>query len=144
MSIFPCGHRPHQKLPYRMVSSRERLPLALGATRPPYFDCFVGGSEDSYNSHMKKASVSETKNNLSKLLLAVKKGETILIQERSKIVAKIVPYLDSEVRDLVRDGIASPPQEPPDAETFLNRTGPRLPAGISASMAVSAEREEGR
>ena len=32
----------------------------------------------------------------SRLLGAVKKGETILIQERKKIVAKIVSYLDSK------------------------------------------------
>ncbi|MGA2974158.1 MAG: type II toxin-antitoxin system Phd/YefM family antitoxin [Spirochaetia bacterium] len=92
---------------------------------------------------MKKASVSETKNHLSRFLQAVKKGETILIQDRKKIVAKTVPYLDSDVRDLAREGIASPPQEHLDVEAFLSQTGPKLPAGISASLAVSAEREEG-
>lgn len=44
-----------------------------------------------YNGHMKKANVAELKNRLSHYLNRVKRGETVLVMERSIPVARIVP-----------------------------------------------------
>lgn len=46
--------------------------------------------EHGYNSHMKMASISETKNNLSALIDEVKGGEVVLVTDRGKPVAQIV------------------------------------------------------
>lgn len=40
---------------------------------------------------MKKASISETKNGLSRLLERVRRGETILITDRDRPVARLEP-----------------------------------------------------
>lgn len=44
-----------------------------------------------YISYMKKANVAELKNRLSHYLSRVKRGETVLVMERSTPVARIVP-----------------------------------------------------
>jgi prevent-host-death family protein len=53
---------------------------------------FAGYSCTSvYNGHMKRANVAELKNRLSHYLNRVKRGETVLVMERSIPVARIVP-----------------------------------------------------
>src|SRR5258706_4940258 len=63
----------------------------------------------SYNSFMKSASVSKTKNELSSLLDQVKQGETILILDRNRPVAKIIPAgatdQDGRIARLERAGL---------------------------------------
>lgn len=58
-----------------------------------------------------KAGVKELKNRLSYYLREVKKGENVLITERKKVVASIVPVEraeeDSKLLSLVRDGFAA-------------------------------------
>ena len=59
---------------------------------------------------MKKASVSELKTSLSEFLLGVKNGEEVLVTERGRPVARLVPALGSEAtgdrkRRLIRAGI---------------------------------------
>ena len=92
---------------------------------------------------MKRASISETKNHLSRLLDDVKGGESILILDRNKPVATIEPYREAGLRDLVRDGIVSPAREELDVAAFLSLSGPKLPPGVSGSAVLAAEREEG-
>lgn len=59
---------------------------------------------------MKAAGVKELKNRLSYYLREVKKGEKVLITEREKVVAAIVPVEradeDSKLLSLVREGFA--------------------------------------
>lgn len=99
---------------------------------------------------MKKASITETKNHLSRLLEEVKNGTTILILDRSRPVARLEPVGADEqsnterVAALVQDGLAAAARRPLDAATFLARTMVRLPAGTSAVRALLSEREEGR
>ena len=50
-----------------------------------------------YDSHMKKAGIAALKNNLSRYLDQVKGGESILVMDRNRPVAQIVP-LPSAVR----------------------------------------------
>lgn len=60
---------------------------------------------------MKSAGIKDLKNRLSYYLREVKKGEKILITEREKIVAAIVPVEnadeDSKLLSLVREGFAA-------------------------------------
>ena len=99
---------------------------------------------------MKSASVSEAKNGLSALLDEVRRGETVLITNHGKPVARIESYHAMELTAgeaeaaLVRRGVADPPRAPLEVERFLAASVPRLAAGVSASRLVVAEREEGR
>ncbi len=56
------------------------------------------------------AGIKELKNRLSYYLREVKKGEKILITEREKVIATIVPveraYEDSQLISLVQEGFA--------------------------------------
>jgi prevent-host-death family protein len=48
---------------------------------------------------MKTASISHAKNHLSELLARVKRGESVLILERDRPIARIVPVAASERAD---------------------------------------------
>lgn len=99
---------------------------------------------------MKRASVSDTKDNLSGLLHEVRQGETVLITHRGEPVARIescrTEHLapDDAAAELVRQGLATAPRAPLDVERLLEARLPRLPDGISASRLVAAERANDR
>ena len=99
---------------------------------------------------MIKVSVSQTKNGLSGLLADVRRGETVLIMHRGRPVAKITRYPtdladDEAAAELVRRGLADPPEEPFDVDRFLAATPrPRLTEGPSLSELIVEEREAGR
>ena len=63
---------------------------------------------------MKRATITETKNGLSRLLDEVRRGETILITERKVPVARIEPVRgspgtkDDRLAVLIGEGIVSP------------------------------------
>jgi prevent-host-death family protein len=96
---------------------------------------------------MKTATISEAKNHLSELLARVKRGETVLILDRDKPVARIVPIEttdrtdDERLADLERRGIirraAKPPRKtlPPPID---------WPEGDSLLEALLSDREEAR
>jgi prevent-host-death family protein len=97
---------------------------------------------------MKTAAVAELKASLSKYLARVKGGEEILITERGKPVAKIVPLrrnasafpehlLDLERAGAIRLGAGRLP------EGFWKLPRPNDPQG-RVLKALVAEREEGR
>jgi prevent-host-death family protein len=97
---------------------------------------------------MKKASITYTKNNLSRLLDEVKSGTTILILDRNKPVARLEPVAtDSEsnsdrIARLVRQGLLNTPRQPLDVEEFLTWQRPRLPSGVNAVQILVDERGE--
>jgi len=99
---------------------------------------------------MKRASVTEAKNNLSRLLDEVKHGATIVITERNQPVARLEPVNSVElsgaerVAALVRDGLAAAPRRRRAVRQFLSRQPAPLPAGASAVQALLSERFEGR
>ena len=96
---------------------------------------------------MKKVSVTEAKNGLSRLLIEVGRGESVLIINRGTPVARIEPYYtnrlghDQAAADLIRRGIADPPAEPCDVEHLLGTPSPSLPEGVSAREAGAAQAE---
>jgi len=98
---------------------------------------------------MKAAKVSEVKAGLSKYLARVKRGEEVVITERGRPVAKLVPIppdADPEMarmRDLERRGIVTIPGTgllPPE---FWEMPMPEDP-GDGVLKALLEEREEGR
>jgi prevent-host-death family protein len=98
---------------------------------------------------MKKASVSETKDHLSAILREVREGESYLIVDHGKPVARIEPLAkrteDADVRraDLERRGILRRGRGPVRKE-LLRTSPPRLPKNISAVAALLDDRENGR
>jgi prevent-host-death family protein len=99
---------------------------------------------------MKKANITETKNNLSRLLEEVRNGTTILIVDRNRPVARLEPVASEEqggdelIGALVREGLAAAPRKRFDAAAFLGRKMVRLASGASAVRALLREREESR
>lgn len=98
---------------------------------------------------MKKASVSEAKNHLSAILRQVREGETYLIVDHGKPVARIEPLSkkseegDQRRADLERRGILRRGRGPVREEIVQNHP-PRLPENVSAVAVLLDERESGR
>jgi prevent-host-death family protein len=97
---------------------------------------------------MKTAPVADLKASLSRYLASVKSGEELVVTERGKPIAKIVPIFASgededqrmrnmEVRGLVRVGSGRLPRG------FWDARRPDDPAG-SIRRALLEEREESR
>lgn len=98
---------------------------------------------------MKRANISFTKNNLSKLIDEVRKGEVIVIVDRDVPVAQLQPinnfeHLSGRLPSLEREGAVSIPAHQLDAQELLAREKIKLKNGISAADAVIADRAEGR
>jgi antitoxin (DNA-binding transcriptional repressor) of toxin-antitoxin stability system len=98
---------------------------------------------------MKRASITEVKNNLSALLDGVKQGAPLLIMDRGRPVARVDairgPAGDVEDRlgRLVRDGVVRPGRSAlPKA--ILTSEPPGARAGVSAVGTLLDERSAGR
>src|SRR5712691_1270239 len=96
---------------------------------------------------MKKASITEAKNNLSSLIDGLRGGSPVLILDRGRPVARLEPVTtgDDEGRlsRLVREGVVRPARATlPRA--VITEQPPRLKGGSSAVAALIEERREGR
>src|SRR5271167_737539 len=96
---------------------------------------------------MKKASITETKNNLSALIDGLKGGEPVLIVDRGRPVARLEPVAGREeggengrLSRLIRDGVLRPRRAGPPAALF-NASPPRAMA--SAVELLIDDRREG-
>ena len=98
---------------------------------------------------MKKASITEAKNNLSALIDSVKGGSPVLIVDRGRPVARLEPVTGKGCRDnsrlarLIRDGIVRPARGVVPKALFAT-TPPRSRKGASGVRALLDERREGR
>jgi prevent-host-death family protein len=98
---------------------------------------------------MKKASITDAKNNLSALIDRVKGGSPVLIVDRGRPVARLEPVSglqsdeDSRLARLVRDGVVRPAQGVSPKALFVTKP-PRAKQGASAVRALLDERREGR
>jgi prevent-host-death family protein len=98
---------------------------------------------------MKTATLTETKNNLSALVDQVQHGETILILDRGRPVARLESVLtegtDAEGRlaRLERKGLLRRASAPLPREILMTRP-PQRSSGRGALEALLAERREGR
>jgi prevent-host-death family protein len=99
---------------------------------------------------MKTATLTETKNHLSALIDQVRHGETILILDRGRAVARLASVLAEEssapagrVERLERQGILRRARAPKDANLF-SRQRPTAREGASILEALLEERRNGR
>lgn len=99
---------------------------------------------------MKRATITETKNHLSALLDQVRHGETILIMDRGRPIARLTPALadasddpDGRLARLERRGIVRRAQAPPPKALIARRFLPgSRPCGVLE--ALLDERRHGR
>jgi prevent-host-death family protein len=99
---------------------------------------------------MRRASITEAKNNLSALIDGLKGGSPVLIVDRGRPVARLEPVTtgleaehDGRLLRLVRDGIVRPRRAAPPRKLFSQQP-PCANAGASAVKALLEERREGR
>jgi len=95
---------------------------------------------------MKIANIATAKNQFSRLIDQVKHGETILITERDRPVARLQPLegMGVGMASLHGSGLLNPPLALLDLAGFLTAPRSEIPQGNSLSAAICAEREEGR
>lgn len=98
---------------------------------------------------MKTASVTESKNGLSRLLRQVKAGKSVLIFDRNVPVARLEPVTPGSLPDdqrllaLERQGLIRRPLKSGSiAEVLKKMKHPKLRRGASLVDAVLAERAE--
>lgn len=99
---------------------------------------------------MKIASITEAKNQLSALLDKVRNGETVIITDRDRPVARLEPagmddQMDPEGRlaHLERRGIIRRAGVKP-SKLILQKRPPAATNGVSILAALLAERDEAR
>jgi prevent-host-death family protein len=98
---------------------------------------------------MKRASITEAKNNLSALIDRVKSGASILIVDRGRPVARLEPVrgaesdADGRLARLVRDGVVRPSRGDMP-RTLVASPPPRAKKNASAVRALLDERRDGR
>lgn len=98
---------------------------------------------------MKVASITEVKNKLSAFIDRVKAGETILIVERGRPVARLEPAVsidegaDGRLARLERAGIVRRPKRRGKIDLLLQPL-PRLRKPVDIVEVVLEERREGR
>jgi prevent-host-death family protein len=102
---------------------------------------------------VKIANVAQAKNSLSALLRRVKRGEVVIISERNRPVARLMPLAAQQAQDpdshwlddLYESGVLSPPTgDALDVPAFLAGRRAALPPEASLAKAVLEERREGR
>jgi prevent-host-death family protein len=98
---------------------------------------------------MKKASISEAKNNLSALIDSVKGGSPVVIMDRGRPVARLEPVSalgsddDGRLTRLVREGVVRPARGAVPRRVVT--TNPPRPKGNASGVrALIDERREGR
>ena len=118
-----------------------------GKQRDPGTLRLVWSIKIDYNSPMKRASVSELKTSLSAYLRGVKNGEEVLVTERGRPVARLVPAIGVEgVSDrkkrLVRAGLLRPGSK--KLSPKLLKPSPVLDAEGKVLRGLLEERRSGR
>jgi prevent-host-death family protein len=98
---------------------------------------------------MKRASITEAKNNLSALIDGVKGGSPVLIVDRGRPVARLEPVSAFRSGDadrlarLVREGVVRPARSAVP-KSVLTTKPPRVKGNASGVEALIEERREGR
>jgi len=99
---------------------------------------------------MKKASITDAKNNLSALIDGLKGGSPVLIVDRGRPVARLEPVTHGHPSDdndrlarLVRDGVVRPARVGASKAVFAGKP-PRPKAGASGVKALLEDRRSGR
>ena len=104
----------------------------------------------SYLSHVKIASIAQAKNQLSALLDRVRRGETVLITDRGRPVARLVPTVTSDLGDdarldrLERLGLIRRGRPSRETRQLILSPPPKTTDGSSIVDVLIEERREGR
>jgi prevent-host-death family protein len=105
--------------------------------------------QSSYNSHMKKATISQAKNKLSQLIDWVKGGETVIIMDRNVPVAKLEPIgpmaagdSDGRLERLARQGLLTRGKGGGLSREFFKLPLAKPRKGGDILKALLADREE--
>jgi prevent-host-death family protein len=95
---------------------------------------------------MKTANIATAKNQFSRLIEQVKQGETIMITDRNRPVARIQPLVagGTPLDVLHASGLLSPPQSSLNVPAFLAARRPTVAETGSLRVAILSEREDGR
>jgi prevent-host-death family protein len=95
---------------------------------------------------MKTSNIANAKNQFSRLIEQVKQGETIVITDRNRPVARLQPLEagGTPLDALHASGLLSPPRSALDVPAFLGAARPTLPEAGSLRDAILSEREGGR
>ena len=97
---------------------------------------------------MQRTSITDAKNNLSALIDRVRRGETVLICDRKRPVARLQPVGPSDTSgtdatwlgSLIRDGVVAPAGKPLSLKSLPKPVQPKRP--VSIVDALRADREE--
>ena len=93
---------------------------------------------------MRSTNIADLRNRLTQYLREVRAGEEIIVRDRQRPIAKIVPFTADEQEDddadlvaagLIRKGTGKLPA------SFWKTRGPRVPLDVAVS-AVSRDRDE--
>jgi prevent-host-death family protein len=99
---------------------------------------------------MQKANIADLKNNLSRYLRKVRSGETVLIMDRNRPIARIERVTDHEAADerrarLIAAGVLIPPKNPIGKKKLMEILSKKpVKAKKSVLEALIEERREGR
>lgn len=85
--------------------------------------------------------VRELRQQASRVLDLVKRGEVIVVTERGTPIAEIVPIKKTKLERLIEQGAITPAKEPFDADLWNNTDGPRYPEVLEQFL---KERREAR
>jgi antitoxin (DNA-binding transcriptional repressor) of toxin-antitoxin stability system len=132
---LPCGHNNHFRFrPQGHTRVRQRSSLAHGQPH-------------GYLVAMRRTGIAELKNRLSYYLRHVRRGESILVYDRERPIARIDPVQDSTLHDpkdrtaaLERSGVLRAPVSKL-GEDWL---GKRVQVDCDVVSALLSERNEGR
>ena len=89
----------------------------------------------------KVVGVRELRQQASRVLDLVKRGEVIIVTEHGKPIAEIVPIKKTKLERLIEQGAITPAKEPFDADLWNNSDGPTYPDGVAEFL---KERYEAR
>ncbi|HEX4157329.1 MAG TPA: type II toxin-antitoxin system Phd/YefM family antitoxin [Rhizomicrobium sp.] len=98
---------------------------------------------------MRKASITEARNNLSALIDGLRNGSSVLILDRGRPVARLEPVAaeeigwDERIARLVREGLVRPRRKPL-SKAFFQTELPQTRDGSSELDALLEERRDGR
>ena len=93
------------------------------------------------NELQKVVGVRELRQQASRVLDLVKRGEVIVVTEHGTPIAEIVPIKKTKLQLLIEQGAITPALEPFDPELWNNTDGPRYPEGLDLFL---KERREAR
>jgi prevent-host-death family protein len=92
---------------------------------------------------MRSTNIADLRNHLTKYLKEVRAGEEIIIRDRKRPIAKIVPFTvddDDDDADLVAAGLIRKGTGKLPA-SFWRTRGPRVPLAVAVA-ALTADRDE--